>query len=81
MNSSESSPDSTDKSTPPCDSETRDDSGGADTATHPIAIKPDCSDWPELEPPEIKELVLSIIATSIRLNPFRPPENDEQRRS
>jgi hypothetical protein len=45
------------------------DIAAGSTESEPPGLTAD-ADWPQLESPELRELVLSIIATSIRLNPF-----------
>lgn len=52
------------------------DAGEPETEACRFVMTPD---WPQLESPEFKELVLSIIATAIRLNPFQGTEGDGQR--
>lgn len=79
MDSAERFPDSANKNAHPRRHGSQDDAAGTEPETSRFVITPDCSHWPEFESPEFRELVLSIIATSIRLNPFQPSENDDER--
>lgn len=73
--------DSTDKNVHPLRRGQHNDAPGTEQETNRLVTMPGRTDWPELESPEFRELVLSIIATAIRLNPFRPPEKDDDSRS
>jgi hypothetical protein len=64
-----------DRSAPDQEAAARDVTAGSTESEFP-GLTAD-ADWPQLESPEFRELVLSIIATSIRLNPFPAAAKNE----